>query len=51
MKKICSNYYNYKTWRVTDLPKNAFLGIKIRTDYNYQSLENSLIKIYVEKFH
>ena len=38
--KICARYY--KTWKVTELPKNVLLGIKIRTDYIYKEIENSL---------
>ena len=40
--QICSRYY--KTWSVTELPKDVVLGIKIRTDYEYQSIESSLEK-------
>ena len=40
--QICSRYY--KTWSITELPRDVVLGIKIRTDYDYQPLETSLEK-------
>ncbi len=46
--QICSRYY--KTWSITELPKDVVLGIKIRTDYEYQSLEASLEKKDLDKF-
>ena len=46
--QICSKYY--KIWSVTELPKDVVLGIKIRTDYDYKSLETSLEKKDVEHF-
>ena len=46
--QICSRYY--KTWSVTELPKDVVLGIKIRTDYDYQPLETSLEKKDLEHF-
>ena len=46
--QICSKYY--KIWSVTELPKDIVLGIKIRTDYDYKSLETSLEKKDVEQF-
>ena len=46
--QICSRYY--KTWSITELPKDVVLGIKIRTDYEYQSLETSLEKKDLDKF-
>ena len=45
---ICSKYY--KIWSVTELPKDVVLGIKIRTDYDYKSLETSLEKKDVDHF-
>ena len=46
--QICSRYY--KTWSVTELPKDVVLGIKIRTDYEYQSIESSLEKKDLDQF-
>lgn len=46
--QICSRYY--KTWSVSELPKDVLLGIKIRTDYDYRSLETSLEKKDIENF-
>ena len=46
--QICSRYY--KTWSVTELPKDFVLGIKIRTDYEYQSIESSLEKKDLDQF-
>ena len=45
---ICARYY--KTWAVTDLPKEIVLGIKIRSDYNYKDLDQSLHKVDVNNF-
>ena len=45
---ICTKYY--KIWAVTELPKDVVLGIKIRTDYDHKSLEESLEKKDVNQF-
>ena len=37
---ICARYY--KTWHVVELPKEVLLGIKIRSDYNYKSIDQGL---------
>ena len=46
--QICSRYY--KSWSITELPKDVLLGIKIRTDYDYQPLESSLEKKDIDRF-
>ena len=46
--QICSRYY--KSWTMSELPKDVILGIKIRTDYDYQSLETSLEKKDLQHF-
>ena len=46
--QICSRYY--KSWSITELPKEVLLGIKIRTDYDYQPLEESLEKKDIDHF-
>ena len=46
--QICARYY--KSWSITELPKDVMLGIKIRTDYDYQSLETSLEKKDIDHF-
>ena len=46
--QICSRYY--KSWSITELPKDVLLGIKIRTDYDYQPLETSLEKKDIDRF-
>ena len=38
--KICARYY--KTWSVKNLPQDVLLGIKLRSDYEYKEIENSL---------
>ena len=45
---ICAKYF--KTWAVTDLPKEVVLGIKIRSDYGYKELEQSLHQEDVNNF-
>ncbi len=47
--QICSRYY--KTWSMKELPKDVVLGIKIRTDYDYKSLDESLEKKDLEHFY
>ena len=42
MYYICSKYY--KSWSVTELPKEVMLGIKIRSDVEYKEIEYSLKK-------
>ena len=37
---ICARYY--KTWSLSELPKDVLLGIKIRSDYDYKQIEQSL---------
>ena len=37
---ICARYY--KVWGVSDLPKDVLLGIKIRSDFIYKKVEDSL---------
>ena len=39
---ICTKYF--KTWKVTQLPKEVLLGIKIRTDYTFKRIDESLKK-------
>jgi hypothetical protein len=46
--QICARYY--KSWSITELPKEVMLGIKIRTDYDYKSLETSLEKKDIDHF-
>ena len=46
--QICARYY--KSWSITELPKDVLLGIKIRTDYDYQPLETSLEKKDIDRF-
>ncbi len=46
--KICARYY--KTWSVPDLPKDVLLGIKLRNDYEYKEIENTLLSKDVEDF-
>ena len=38
--KICARYY--KTWSVKNLPNDVLLGIKLRSDYLYKDIENSI---------
>ena len=45
---ICAKYY--KTWSISDLPKEVVLGIKIRTDYEYKQIKESLEKEDVNNF-
>jgi hypothetical protein len=45
---ICSKFY--KNWSISELPKEVVLGIKIRTDYEYKRIENSLEKEDVNNF-
>ena len=40
MHSICARYY--KTWSVSELPKDVLLGVKLRTDYEYKQIEQSL---------
>ena len=46
--QICARYY--KSWSITELPKSVMLGIKIRTDYDYKSLEDTLEKKDIDHF-
>ena len=46
---ICAKYY--KTWAVTDLPKEIVLGIKLRSDYEYKDIEKGLHKEDVDNFY
>ena len=46
--QICVRYY--KSWSITELPKSVMLGIKIRTDYDYKSLEDTLEKKDIDHF-
>ena len=39
---ICAKYF--KTWKLTQLPKEVLLGIKIRTDYVYNRIDKVLKK-------
>jgi len=39
---ICTKYF--KTWKVTQLPKEVLFGIKIRTDYTFKRIDESLKK-------
>ena len=39
---ICVRYY--KTWSVKNLPNDVLLGIKLRSDYAYKEIKNSLQK-------
>ena len=45
---ICSRYY--KTWTVSELPKEVLLGIKIRSDYEYKMIDQGLQTKDVRKF-
>ena len=45
---ICSRYY--KTWSVSELPKEVLLGIKIRSDYEYKKIDQGLQTKDVKKF-
>ncbi len=48
---ICARYY--KTWSVTELPKDVVLGLKIRSDYENKQIEQSIhtndIKNFLDK--
>ena len=46
--QICARFF--KIWSITELPKDVVLGIKIRTDYDYQNLETSLEKKHLNHF-
>ena len=45
---ICTKYY--KTWSISDLPKDVLLGIKIRSDYEYKKIDKGLLKEDVNNF-
>ena len=45
---ICTKYY--KTWSISDLPKDVLLGIKIRSDYEYKEINKGLLKEDVNNF-
>ena len=45
---ICTKYY--KTWSISDLPKDVLLGIKIRSDYEFKKIDKGLLKEDVNNF-